>query len=110
MLDDGSVVDLSANNYIVGMLPERQELKASISAGEKRVGDIDAAIKDAMGSASTAHVPGFVITFKSQYRRRNRDPRQDDQSVTNFCRQGDSQVTTPRPRSARSCAPHATPP
>jgi predicted phage-related endonuclease len=69
MLDDGSVIDLSDNNYLCAMLPERQELKATISGAEKRVGEIEAAIKDAMGNASTAHVPGYVLSFKSQYRK-----------------------------------------
>ena len=68
-LDDGSVIDLSDNNYLCEAIPERQELKATISAAEKRVGDIDGAIKAAMGCASTAHVPGWRISFKAQHRK-----------------------------------------
>lgn len=68
-LDDGSVIDLSDNNYLCQAIPERQELKASISAAEKRVADIDVAIKAAMGFASTAHVPGYTLTWRSQTRK-----------------------------------------
>jgi predicted phage-related endonuclease len=68
-LDDGSVIDLSDNNYIVAMVPERQELKASVSVAWKRLADIDDAIKDAMGAASTAHVPGYTLTWRRQHRK-----------------------------------------
>ena len=68
-LDDGSVIDLSDNNYLCEAIPERQELKASISASEKRIADIDDAIKDAMGAASTAHVPGYTLTWRRQHRK-----------------------------------------
>jgi predicted phage-related endonuclease len=70
MLDDGSHLDLSDNNYLCsGLLPEREKLKAELSAGEKRVSEIDSIIKAAMGNASSAWIPGYNITFRSQSRK-----------------------------------------
>jgi putative phage-type endonuclease len=68
-LDDGSHIDLSANNFLCGALPEREQLKSEISAAEKRVVEIDAALKAALGPASSGWVPGYNISFKSQHRR-----------------------------------------
>ena len=67
--DDGSHVDLSGNNYLVNMLPERDRLKAEVSKAEKHIADIDAALKAAMGSAATAWLPGYNISWKTQHRR-----------------------------------------
>lgn len=69
MLDDGSHADLSANNYLVAALPERERLKAEISNMEKNVSVIDGELKAAMGTASTAWIPGYNISFKTQHRR-----------------------------------------
>jgi len=68
-LDDGSFVDLSTNNRLCEALPERGRLKTEISAAEKQVAEIDAALKEAMGSASSAWLPGYNISFKSQTRK-----------------------------------------
>jgi hypothetical protein len=69
-LDDGTHLDLSDNNYLCsGLLPEREKLKAELSAGEKRVSEIDSIIKAAMGNASSAWIPGYNITFRSQSRK-----------------------------------------
>jgi predicted phage-related endonuclease len=70
MLDDGTHLDLSDNNYLCsGLMPEREKLKAELSAGEKRVSEIDSIIKAAMGNASSAWIPGYNITFRSQSRK-----------------------------------------
>jgi predicted phage-related endonuclease len=70
MLDDGSHLDLSDNNYLCsGLLPEREKLKAELSAGEKRVSEIDSIIKAAMGNASSAWIPGYNLTYRSQSRK-----------------------------------------
>lgn len=69
MLDDGSTIDLSDNNYLCEAVPERQQLRAAISASEKRVAEIDDSIKTAMGQASIAYLPGWTLTFKAQTRR-----------------------------------------
>jgi len=67
--DDGSHVDLSGNNYLVNMLPERDRLKAEVSKAEKHIADIDAVLKTAMGAAATAWLPGYNISWKTQHRR-----------------------------------------
>lgn len=68
-LDDGSHKDLSADNMMPGLLAERAELKATVSAAEKRLGGIDYEIKNRIGPARTAYVPGWALSFKSQHRK-----------------------------------------
>jgi predicted phage-related endonuclease len=77
MLDDGSHKDLSSDNYLCAVLPEREKLKAEVSAAEKRVKEIDEALKAALGPASTGWVPGYNITFRSQHRRETVIPERD---------------------------------
>jgi predicted phage-related endonuclease len=77
MLDDGSHKDLSSDNYLSASLPEREAMKAEISIREKRIKEIDEALKAALGSASTAWVPGYNISFKSQHRRETVIPARD---------------------------------
>lgn len=67
--DDGSHVDLSDNNYLRTALPAREELKAYLKATERQIDEIDAALKAAMGTAATAWLPGYSITWKTQRRR-----------------------------------------
>jgi predicted phage-related endonuclease len=69
MLDDGSHKDLSSDNYLSASLPEREAMKAEISIREKRIKEIDEALKAALGPASSGWVPGFNITFRSQHRK-----------------------------------------
>lgn len=68
MLDDGSSVDLSTDNYLHSALPDRQALKSVISDAEKRVAEIDAHLKAAMGRATYAHLPGWTITYRAHQR------------------------------------------
>jgi predicted phage-related endonuclease len=68
LFDDGSVIDLSGDNYLSAALPDRQALKSVISDLEKRVTEIDAHIKNAMGRATYAHLPGWQITWKAHQR------------------------------------------
>ena len=68
-LDDGSYVDLSGDNELSSLLPERAELRATTSAAERRLKDIDATIKSRLGAASTAWLPGWAISFKAQQRK-----------------------------------------
>lgn len=68
-LDNGSSVDLSANNFLCEALPERARLKLEISSAETRVKEIDEAIKQAMGSAAFGFLPGFALTWKTQKRK-----------------------------------------
>ena len=61
MLDDGSHRDLSGNAEMLGLLEERRELKASMSIAAQRLGEIDYAIKNTIGPASTAWLEGWSI-------------------------------------------------
>jgi predicted phage-related endonuclease len=77
MLDDGSHKDLSADNYLCAVMPEREAMKAEISIREKRIKEIDEALKAALGTASSGWIPGYNITFKSQHRRETVIPARD---------------------------------
>lgn len=68
-LDDGSHKDLSADNELPGLLAERETLKASVSADQKRLDEIDYAVKNRIGAARTAWLPGWNLTFRSQTRK-----------------------------------------
>jgi len=68
LLDDGSSVDLSADNWLSGALPERQVLKAEITERERRVTEIDAHLKAAMGRATYGYLPGWAVTYRSHQR------------------------------------------
>jgi len=77
MLDDGSSIDLSTNNYLVAALPERERLKAEISGMEKAVAVIDGELKAAMGAAANAWLPGYNISWRTQHRRETIIPARD---------------------------------
>lgn len=68
-LDDGSHKDLSGDNELPGLLAEREMLKQSVSAEQKRLDEIDYAVKNRIGAARTAWLPGWNLTFRSQTRR-----------------------------------------
>jgi len=76
-LDDGSYRDLSSDNFLCASLPEREQLKSEISAAEKRVAEIDAALKAALGPASSGWLPGYNITWRTQHRRETVIPERD---------------------------------
>lgn len=62
-------VDLTGNNMLPTILPERARLKADASRIEARIKEIDAEIRFAMGDAEAAALPGFAITLKTQNRK-----------------------------------------
>ena len=66
--DNGEVIDLSADNRLPELLARRAALKAIIGTAETELEAIDAEIKDKIGAASEATVPGWKITFKAQTR------------------------------------------
>jgi len=68
-LDDGSFVDLSKDNALPALLDERASLKATTSDAEKRLKEIDYEIKNRMGRASRAWLPGWDLSFATQHRR-----------------------------------------
>jgi predicted phage-related endonuclease len=69
MTDDGSFIDLSGSNELPQLLNERASLKLTTTGAEKRLKEIDETLKAAIGTASTAWLPGWQISFKSQNRR-----------------------------------------
>jgi predicted phage-related endonuclease len=54
---------------LTAALPERERLKAEVGIADKRIAEIDAALKAAMGAASTAWLPGYSISWRTQHRR-----------------------------------------
>jgi predicted phage-related endonuclease len=77
MTDDGSHADLSGSNELPPLLDERATLKATTSGAEKRLKEIDDAIKAAIGTASTAWLPGWNISWRTQHRRETVIPERD---------------------------------
>ena len=69
MLDSGEHHDWSGNNEMRALLEERRELKAQVSALNQRLGNVDYQIKNGMGPASTAWLPGYSLSFKRQLRK-----------------------------------------
>jgi predicted phage-related endonuclease len=68
-LGDGSYRDFSTDNELPLLLEERRALKATTSNVDKRVKEIDYIVKNRMGPASTAWLPGWQLTFKAQERK-----------------------------------------
>jgi len=68
-VDDGSHRDLSSDNLLRAILPERAVLKMQMSAAEKRLKEIDYELKNRIGPARTAWVPGWSLSFAAQRRK-----------------------------------------
>lgn len=60
-LDDGSHIDLSADNELPGMLEDRAALKATVGECDKRLKLIDDTIRERVGAARSAWLPGWLI-------------------------------------------------
>lgn len=69
MLDDGSHRDMSASREFRELLEARRDLKADISRLTQRLGETEYAIKNTLGPASTAWLPGWSIQFRRTHRR-----------------------------------------
>jgi len=69
LVSDGSHRDFSGDNEIMSLLAERAELVPVRRDAEKRLDEIDGAIKERLGPASTAWCPGWQISFKAQTRK-----------------------------------------
>ncbi|HYJ44056.1 MAG TPA: YqaJ viral recombinase family protein [Xanthobacteraceae bacterium] len=59
--DDGSHIDLSADNELPSLLEDRAALKATVSDADKRLKAIDDTIRERVGAARTAWLPGWLI-------------------------------------------------
>lgn len=77
MLDDGSSVDLSDDNELPALLDERALLKGCVAAEEKRLGEIDYQIKNRIGKARSAWLPGWALTFATSHRKETLIPARD---------------------------------
>ena len=62
-------IDLTGNNMLPTILPERARLKAEIKRATDRVKEIDAEVQFAMGDAEVAALPGFTLTLKTTHRK-----------------------------------------
>lgn len=69
IFDDGSTIDLSNDNELPALLDERAMRHESANAEDKRIKEIDDAIKAKIGAAARAYVPGWSITFASHHRK-----------------------------------------
>lgn len=69
LLDDGSTVDLSTDNALPGLLDERELLRQQINIEDKRISEIDALIKEKIGAAARAHLPGWSISYGTHHRK-----------------------------------------
>ncbi|RWP05080.1 YqaJ viral recombinase family protein [Mesorhizobium sp.] len=65
------VLDLSADNRLGTLLPERSRLKEEIGAAEKRVSEIETEIKSKLGEAERAELPGWRLSWKTQTRKQH---------------------------------------
>jgi predicted phage-related endonuclease len=69
LLDDGTHLNWSDNAEMRTLLEERRDLKAEISRLTQRLGEYEYRLKNNMGSASTAWLPGWSLTFARRERR-----------------------------------------
>lgn len=69
LIDDGSHLDWSGNEEVRALLEQRRSLKAESSVLQQRLGAVEYAIKNRIGPASTAWLPGWQITFRRHHRK-----------------------------------------
>lgn len=63
MLDDGSSKDLSGDNQIAFLLEERETLKQTVAEAEAALKRIDYDVKNRIGPARTAWLPGWQLSY-----------------------------------------------
>lgn len=69
MLDDGSCLDWSENNEVRKLLERRRDLKAEITGLTQQLGACEYDIKNRIGPASSAWLPGWSIQFRRSHRK-----------------------------------------
>jgi predicted phage-related endonuclease len=77
LLDDGSHRDLSDDNYLPEALEMRETLLSTRGEAERAIKAIDYEIKNRVGAASTAWLPGWAISWRSQHRNKYTVPEAD---------------------------------
>ena len=68
MLNSGEHLNWSDNEEVRLLLEQRRELKAELSVVTQKLGNVDYQIKNRMGAASTAWLPGYSLSFKRHHR------------------------------------------
>lgn len=81
-LDDGSVLDLAADNAIRGLLDEREALKATVGDAEKRTKEIDDYIKMRLGPARLGVLPGWALAWPTIHGKEYTVPARDYRRLT----------------------------
>lgn len=76
-VDDGTHRDMSGDNALSVLLPEREQLKATVSKAEARLKEIDYDLKNRIGPARTAWLPGWSISYATQHRKETVIPAKD---------------------------------
>ena len=69
LVSDGSHRDFSGDNEIMSLLAERAELVPVRRDADKRLDEIDGAIKERLGPASTAWCHGWHLTYRTAVRK-----------------------------------------
>jgi hypothetical protein len=69
MLDDGTYLDWSANDEVRRLLEERRVLKIDVSIATQKLGACEYALKNRLGSASSAWLPGWSLSFRRTHRK-----------------------------------------
>ena len=67
--EPGTVLDLSGDNRLAKILPQREDLKDTIDGARKELEALDAEVKFKLGDAETAELPGWRLTWKEEYRK-----------------------------------------
>lgn len=67
--EPGTVLDLSGDNRLMEILPQREDLKDTIDGARKELEALDAEVKFKLGDAETAELPGWRLTWKEEYRK-----------------------------------------
>lgn len=68
-VEAGPPLDLSPDNRMPDLLAMRDDVRAALDNGKARLEAIDAEIKSKLGTADTAVLPGWKITWKEQSRK-----------------------------------------
>ena len=90
--DDGSHIDLSADNLLPSLLEDRAALKATVGECDKRLKAIDDTIRERVGAARSAWLPGWLIRLPTieakaysvparSYRRLDVRPTKEDEAA-----------------------------
>lgn len=65
----GSAIDLSSDNRLAEILPQREQLKELVKVTADQIAALDAEIKSKVGDAEFATLPGWKISLKDTFRK-----------------------------------------